>query len=340
MATLHFADPARPVTRGIRWRHRFSLLALVACVALIAWGGLVTSIDAGLAVPDWPTSFGSYDPLATGFQDPTHPDARWWDRLPILAEHGHRLLGALMGLLTVVLALWTWRADPRSWMRRLGFAALGLVVLQGILGGLRVIWVSLDLAVVHALTAQLFFSLFVALTLFTAPGWLRAESVPAATPEVRRLGRLALATVAALYVQILLGALLRHPGAGIHGGFASVHIAGAAVVTVLVLITFNQIRRHFTAYRLLNRTGWFMLGAVVAQLMLGFAAFLVLVLETRMAQRSMVQVALNSAHLVVGALLTAATVCLMLLAFRRPAGGASHVQDPVTAPQPLQPVGS
>ena len=340
MARLRFDDPAYPLPPETRWRYRFSMLAVVVCIALISWGGLVTSIDAGLAVPDWPTSFGSYNPLATGFEDPANPTSRWWHHLPILAEHGHRLLGALVGLLTVALALWTWRFDPRRWMRRLGFAALGLVVFQGILGGLRVIWVSLDLAVVHALAAQLYFSLLVALALFTSTGWLRAESALADGPETKRLGTFAIATVAALYVQIILGALLRHPGAGVHLGFALVHITGAFVVLTLVLATCSRVRQDFSGHRLLNRAAWIMLGAVVVQLMLGFTAFTVLLFETRLAQRSTAQVVLNSAHLVVGTLLLASAVCLALLSVRRPARSQPHPQESLALKEPMPSLGS
>ncbi len=338
MGRLFFDAHPYPVTRQTRWRYRYSILAVVATVALMAWGGLVTSIDAGLAVPDWPRSFGSYDPLATGFEDPTDPTARWWHRLPILAEHGHRLLGALVGLLTLGLALWTWRADRRRWMRKLGFAALGLVIVQGILGGLRVIWVSLDLAVVHALTAHLFFSLLVVLTLFTAPGWLRAESAPSASPQARRLGLLAAVTVATLYVQIILGALLRQFGAGVDLWFAGVHITGAFVVVGLVLATFSHTRQHFSTHRLLNRAAWFMMGAVATQMMLGFSAFTVLLVETQLALRSAMQVVLNSSHLVVGALLLAAAVSLALLSFRRPLSDVSRTHESVTVKETMQPI--
>ena len=340
MGRLRFDAPPHPVTRQTRWRYRYSILAVVASVALISWGGLVTSIDAGLAVPDWPSAFGSYDPLATGFDDPTDPSARWWHRLPILAEHGHRLLGALVGLLTLGLALWTWRADRRHWMRWLGFAALGLVVVQGILGGLRVIWVSLDLAVVHALTAPLFFSLLVALALFISPGWLRAESAVPTSPQTRRLGLLAGATVAALYVQIILGTLLRHPGAGVNLGFAGLHVTGAFVVLALVLATCSRVRQHCRMYRLLNRAAWFMLGAVATQLMLGFSAFTVLLVETQMAQRSAIQVVLNSSHLVVGTLLLAAAVSLALLLFRRPPSDGSRTRNPLVIKEPVHLIGS
>ncbi|NBC17255.1 MAG: cytochrome oxidase assembly protein, partial [Bacteroidetes bacterium] len=323
MARWHFGTQTYPVTTETRWRHRFTLLSVCVAVLLISWGGLVTSIDAGLAVPDWPASFGSYDPFKTGFEDPTDPNARWWHRLPILAEHGHRLIGALMGILTIILALWTWRADPRRWMRNLGFAALGLVVVQGILGGLRVVWVSLDLAVVHACTAQIFFALLVAMTLFTSKSWLRADSVPPRSPATRRLTGLAIATVGLLYVQIILGALLRHPGAGVHPLFVVIHITGAFVVLGLVVSVFLTVRTHFEEQRLLRRGSAFMMSLVLLQIVLGFSAYAVLLYETSMARRSVIQVVLNSTHLVIGALLMATAVSTALLALRRPTTSAS-----------------
>lgn len=317
MPLLRFDAAVHPVTRQTRRRYHFTLLTIVVAVILVSWGGLVTSIDAGLAVPDWPTSFGSFDPLETGYEDPTDPTARWWHRLPILAEHGHRLLGALVGLLTLLLAFWTWQADPRVWMRRLGLAALALVIVQGALGGLRVIWVSLDLAVVHAAVAQIFFSLLVAMALFTSGSWLRAETVLPASAQAKRLASLAVATVGAVYLQIILGALLRHFGTGVHLLFVGVHVTGAFVVVGLAMATFKFVQRYFGHYRLLNRAAWFMFGAVGVQFALGFMAFLVLWVETQMAQRSVLQIVLSSGHLVVGAFVMASAVCLALLALRR-----------------------
>lgn len=317
MFQLYIQAPALPAGPETHWRHRFSMAGVVLCVILIGWGGFVTSIDAGLAVPDWPASFGSYDPVKTGFSDPTNPDARWWQHTPVLAEHGHRLLGALLGLWVLILALWTWRREARPWMRRLSGAALGLVVLQGILGGLRVVWVSLDLAVVHALGAQLLFGLLLAMTLFTSASWLAATGIPREHAGTRRLRMLGAATVMALIVQILLGALLRHPGGGVHLGFAVVHIVGAMAVVGLIVVTCGGIRRDFAAHRLLNRAAWVMMGAVFVQVALGFLAFAVLLIEHRMAMRSTMQVVLNSAHLVMGAGLFGAAICMLLLLMRR-----------------------
>lgn len=317
MFRLYIQDPARPAGPETHWRHRFSVAGVALCVILMGWGGFVTSIDAGLAVPDWPASFGSYDPVTTGFSDPTNPDARWWQYTPVLAEHGHRILGALLGMWVLILALWTWRTEARPWMRRLGIVALGLVVLQGLLGGLRVVWVSLDLAVVHALGAQLLFGLLLAMTVFTSASWLTATGVPQEHVGTRRLRMLSAATVIALIVQILLGALLRHPGGGVHLGFAVVHIVGAMAVLGLIVVTCGSIRRDFAANRLLNRAAWVMMGTVFVQLALGFLAFAVLLIEHRMAMRSTMQIVLNSAHLVMGAVLFGAAVCTLLLLLRR-----------------------
>ena len=338
MARLCIVDPALSADHDVRWRHRYSIFGIALSLALIGWGGVVTSIDAGLAVPDWPSSFGSYDPLHTGFNDSANPSSRWWRHLPILAEHGHRLLGALVGLWVLTLALWTWRADPRRWMRILGASALGLVILQGVLGGLRVLWVSLDLAVAHALGAQLFFSVIVAMTLFTSPPWVRGHVAPAAPEKARRLS---LATALAIYGQILLGALLRHPGAGVHLGFTMVHVTGSLVVLGLILATCSCVRRDFPSNRLLNRAAWAMIGAVVAQMLLGLFALIVLVFESSLAERSATQVTLNSAHVVLGALLLGIAVCLMLLLMRRAAPDKSpsarlanllHVGWPTSTP--------
>ena len=320
--------------REMRWRHRSTILAVLVAVALIGWGGFVTSIDAGMAVPDWPASFGSFDPFQTGFHDPADPAAAWWNRVPILAEHGHRLLGMLMGLFTVVLALWTWRADPRRWMRVLGFAALGLVIAQGVLGGLRVRLISVDLAVVHACVAQIFFSLLVALALFTSKGWMQARPLSASLENPLRLRWMAGLTAAMLYVQIILGALLRHPGTGLDPMLAGIHMAGAFVAAGLIITTFVLVRQRSTG-RLLRWAASAMLGLLIAQVALGFTAYFVLLDEAGVLQPSNFQVVVNTSHLVVGTLLMASAVSLLLLAWHRPARAAApsfSTGKPVASP--------
>jgi cytochrome c oxidase assembly protein subunit 15 len=324
------------------WRRYFSALTIVATVILISWGGIVTSIEAGMAVPDWPTSFGSYDPFRTGLYNPDDPSARWWNVLPVLAEHGHRLIGALVGLLTVVLAGWTWWADDRRWMRYLSAGALLLVTLQGLLGGFRVTANSVTLAAVHACTAQIFFALLVALTLFTTPTWRTRRGALPDTPRTWRLRWLSLVAVVALYIQIVLGAVLRHHGQGIDPLFASIHIAGAFAVTGLLLAVFVYVQKHFDANGPLTRATWTMVGAVSVQFALGLAAYVVMLHETQMVQ-SFWQTLLTVGHLVVGALLMATTVATALLAWRRrlpvpftrpEAGGDAAAREPVVDAAP------
>ncbi len=283
-------------------RHRFTILTIITTVLLMAWGAFVTSIDAGLAVPDWPSSFNSYDPF--------NPWPGWWTITPVLAEHGHRLLGALVGLFTLVLSIWTVAADGRRWVRRLSVGALALVVLQGILGGLRVVWVSLDLAVIHACIAQLFFSMLVCMAVFTSARWI---DLGTSAPEVRtssRLVRVTFATSAVIYIQIVLGALLRHPGTGIDLTLASLHIVWAFVVIGLVLTAAYRVQQWFRDVLPLRRWRDAMVGVLSIQFLLGITAFFVLLDETGVTRPSNLQVAANTAHMVVGALLMASSVGL------------------------------
>ncbi|MGB7624781.1 MAG: COX15/CtaA family protein, partial [Terriglobia bacterium] len=143
---------------GGRGLHRFLVFLSLATLVLIVAGALVTSNDAGLSVPDWPTSFGSFrmPPMVGG----------------ILYEHGHRMIAASVGLLTVVLTLWILWKERRTWMRRLGVVALLAVIVQGVFGGITVrFFLPPPVSTLHACLAQLFFALVVSLAVFTSPGW-------------------------------------------------------------------------------------------------------------------------------------------------------------------------
>src|SRR5262245_4296241 len=183
------------------WLHRYAKLVAASTVLLIAAGGMVTSTGSGLAVPDWPNSYGYFmfsfplDKMVGG----------------ILYEHGHRMIASTVGFLTIILAAWTWRVEPRRWVRWLGVAALGAVILQGLLGGLTVLFfLPAPISIGHAGLAQLFFCITLSLALFTSPGW-RATVDPVDDPTLRRI---ALTTTAMIYCQIVLGAAMRHLGAG------------------------------------------------------------------------------------------------------------------------------
>ncbi|MCY4160068.1 MAG: COX15/CtaA family protein, partial [Bacteroidetes bacterium] len=266
-----------PGVLASRSRYYYTATGLVLCLILVSWGGVVTSIEAGLAVPDWPSSFGSYDPIATGYSDPANPDARWWQVGPILAEHGHRLVGALVGLWTIGLALWTLATDSRRWVRIVAISAVGLVLIQGLLGGLRVIWISTDLAVVHAMGAQLFFGTVAALTLFNSRIWF--EHSVGDSPDIRQLRILTISTVIAVYVQILLGALLRHSGDGIEVNFIVVHVIGSIVALSLIIITYGYIRENFRTKPVLDRGACWIVFCVALQFSLGVIFLIVLLYE-------------------------------------------------------------
>ena len=182
--------------------HRFAQLVAASTVFLVLAGSLVTSTDSGLAVPDWPTTYG--------WNMFTFPPSKWVGG--IFYEHGHRLIASAVGMLTIVLAAWLWTSEARGWMKRLGAIALAAVILQGLLGGLTVLFfLPAPVSTAHAALAEIFFCLTVAIALFTSPGWLRGDG----QTNDSRLRGLATATTALVYVQILVGATMRHTDAGL-----------------------------------------------------------------------------------------------------------------------------
>ncbi len=191
--------PQRNVTSG-GWLHLYARLVVLATFLLIIAGGLVTSTDSGLAVPDWPLSYGMFFPPMVG---------------GIFYEHGHRMIAGTVGLMTLALTVWIWRKEERAWVRKLGVAALVTVVIQALLGGITVLWMLPPVvSTSHLGTAMAFFALVTALAIVTSTGWQRAvpaRPVPGAMP----LTQLAGATTLIVYGQILLGAAMRHTGAGL-----------------------------------------------------------------------------------------------------------------------------
>ena len=215
------------------WLHRFAVLTAAATLALIGIGGLVTSHEAGMSVPDWPTSYG-YNMFL-------FPIARWWHAGNIFYEHSHRLFASGVGLLTTILAVWLWFKELRRWLRWLGAIAFFTVVLQGVLGGLRVVLFADQIGIFHAALAQLFFVLVCAIALFTSKWWrewegrsaawregarVQASPAPAET-QTRELPRAGSETVVPtmrglflfgtvlILFQLILGATMRHQHAGL-----------------------------------------------------------------------------------------------------------------------------
>lgn len=198
------ASAPRGSETGIRSRqpaglHRYALAVSGCTFALIFAGGLVTSTGSGLAVPDWPLSFGQFFPEMKG---------------GVLFEHGHRMVAAGVGLLTIGLYVWTLAAKARKSVKLLAGCALGAVVLQGLLGGLTVLMkLPPAVSVAHACLAQLFLCATVAVAAMTGPGWDRPS--PAAGGGGVPLRALALAATVAVFGQLILGAVMRHTHAGL-----------------------------------------------------------------------------------------------------------------------------
>jgi len=283
-----------------RNHHRFALLLACWTFLLIIAGALVTSNDAGLSVPDWPTSFGS------------------WYKIPKLVggvqfEHTHRMIAQGAGLLTIILAVWTWRAEKRRWLRILAYAAVGTVIAQGILGGLTVLfYLPPAISSAHAALAQTFFCLAVAMATFTSQKWIEEE--PRVEFDERRpsLFTLTLLSIFVLYVQLILGALFRH-----HGLSWWPHVANAVVVSFVLAWTAVRALTVYSKVEAVRRPAILMLSLVIAQLCLGFTAFLTRVEWGKdEVQPELPMVISTVTHVAVGALLLATTVILAIQVWR------------------------
>jgi len=190
------------INRPLHW---FAVLTAVATFLLLGAGGLVTSHEAGMSVPDWPNSYG-YNMFA-------FPISKWTGG--IFYEHTHRLWASVVGLMTTILAVWLWRKDSRKWMKGLGVIAFLLVVAQGVLGGLRVTMKMDSLGIFHGVVAQTFFVLTCAITLFTSRFWIELAAKQKTFPVPRGLRSHVLFVTILIFLQLVLGATMRHQHAGL-----------------------------------------------------------------------------------------------------------------------------
>jgi cytochrome c oxidase assembly protein subunit 15 len=248
-------------------------------------------------------------------------------------EHTHRMIAEFIGLLTIVIAIWTWRADRRRWMKYLGVSALGTVIAQGILGGLTVLFfLPPAISSAHAAVAQTFFCIAVCIALFTGRGWV--EEVPQVETDVRRpsLQTLTLSSIFVLYVQLILGAMFRH-----HGLSWWPHVANSVVVAFVLGWTAVRALSEYSKIDAVRRPAIIMLSLLIAQLCLGFIAFLTRVAWGKDAvQPELPMVISTVAHVAVGALLLATAVVLAIQVWRRVPVAfeervASSERNPVTA---------
>ena len=284
------------------------MLTAAATLLLIVAGGLVTSTGSGLAVPDWPLSYGTLWPPMVG---------------GIFYEHGHRMIAGFVAILTVILAVWLQLRESRRWVRRLGFLAVFVVLLQASLGGVTVLWLlPATVSIAHAGLATAFFCLVCTLATVTSPTFRAAASDRRGSSVA--LLRIAIVAAIATYIQILLGATMRHLGAGLAcRGFplcngylippldstaVTLHFAhrvAALLVLVLVIATAWRVRTRTAPA--IRRPGTVAPLFAAGQICLGILAV-----------TSGLDVATTTAHVAGGALLLATLVILILQAYVHP----------------------
>ena len=282
------------------------------------FGASVTSNDAGLSVPDWPTSFG------------------YLVKVPHLVggvrfEWSHRMVAGSLVILTLAIAAWTFFVERRSWLRKLALAALGTVVAQAILGGMTVLYLQPPaVSTAHAAVAQTFFCIAVCIAIFTGRKWV--EEVPQVEHDPRRpsLFTLTLLSIFVLYVQLILGGMFRHRGMSWWP-----HVVHAALVAFVLTWTAIRALSVFSKIEAVRKPAIMMLSLLITQLCLGFAAFL-----TRVAwgkdtvQPELPMVVSTVAHVAVGALLLATTVVLAIQVWRHvPVAFAERVPGTERTPQ-------
>lgn len=289
--------------------HRFAIFLACCVVLLITAGGLVKSLEAGLSVPDWPTSYGGLNP------------PRWWEIENVRAEHGHRLIAGTVALMTVGLAVWIHRRDDRKAVRRLSSLAVVTVLLQALLGGVTVLlFLPPAISASHAALAQLFLCLVVTIAVLTSRSWPR----DVAYSEKSQLLPAAPLLTGLIYVQIIVGAIMRHTGAGLaipdfplafgrlvppdftYGIFIHyLHRLGALAVTVVAIAVIVQAFRR----------GWEYSGIRAAAIALGILVALQVTLGATVVLTEKA-VLPNTVHVGVGALVLATSLVLTLNGWR------------------------
>jgi cytochrome c oxidase assembly protein subunit 15 len=280
--------------------HAFAVFTACAALVVITAGALVTSNDAGLSVPDWPTSFG------------------YLVKVPhfvggVRYEWSHRMVAGTLVTLTLAIALWTLLVEKRRWLRWLAVGAFLTVIAQATLGGLTVLlfqppWIS----TAHATVAQTFFCIAVSIALFTGRKWV--EEQPRVEFDTRRpaLFTLTLLSIFVLYVQLILGGMFRH-----HGMSWSPHVLNAVIVAFVLAWTAIRAISAYSNIDAVRRPAIVMLSLLITQLCLGFAAFLARVAWGRSAvQPELPMVVSTVMHVAVGAMLLATTVVLAIQVWR------------------------
>jgi len=276
--------------------HRFAIFVVCWTILLLVAGALVTSNEAALSVPDWPLSYGTLTPPMVG---------------GIRYEHSHRVIAGVLGLLSIVLAVWVWAKDERRWLRWFSVIAVAGIAAQAVLGG-EVVRKLLHywLPVVHACFAQIVFAALLSIAVFTSRWWISDQ------PQVEDTGSpsvhsLAIANAAVIYLQVILGAGFRHKEIPVWP-----HMVGALVVLGMVIWLAAVLRRRFEKAAAISKTRILLHAILGTQLLLGLGAYWSRLTTADAPQPMPLMVTLTVLHTVVGAILFGVSVLIVLLCYR------------------------
>jgi len=336
------SSDSQPLTfDSSRWPHRLALVLCCTTFPLVWVGGLVTSYKAGMAFPDWPTSDGYFlffYPWLDWLRGP-------WD---LFVEHGHRLLASFVGVLTIAFCWSVFLTKQPKWLRTMGVIAVLGVVLQGVLGGMRVLFNERTLAMIHGCVGPAFFALTAALVVVTSRRWRRVgeslrDSQASFGETGLRVGIMAIALPVLAYAQIVLGAQLRHfsPEGSplVYQGFVWFHVVVGVALAAYILWTAINVARTARRSWSLMMPASILVMLVIAQLGLGAAtwvykynfpafmagseeasAFTVHAMDWRQAQIATAHVATGSLILVISTLLALRTARLVWMREEKPQG--------------------
>jgi cytochrome c oxidase assembly protein subunit 15 len=276
--------------------HKYALFVVAWAVVLLTAGALVTSEDAALAVPDWPLSYGSLNPPMVG---------------GIAFEHSHRLIAAGLGLWIIGLAFLLWKYDERPWMKYLGFAALGGVIVQGVLGGLTVLkLLHYWLPVMHACTAEIMFAILTSIAVFTSRWYMQnlPQYVDTGSPSVHSIVTL---NSFVIFLQVLAGAGFRHKYLSLKP-----HVFGAPIVLAMVIWTVLVLKKRFPEVPALSRMRTLLHSVVGLQILLGLVALWARINSAEDPQPLPPVVISTVVHTVVGAFLFATSIATVIVCYR------------------------
>jgi cytochrome c oxidase assembly protein subunit 15 len=276
--------------------HRFAIFVVCWTILLLIAGALVTSNEAALSVPDWPLSYGTLTPPMVG---------------GIRYEHSHRIIAAVLGLLSIVLAVWVWAKDERRWLRWFSAIAVAGIAAQGVLGG-EVVRQLLHywLPVAHACFAQIVFAALLSIAVFTSRWWIsdQPQLEDTGSPSIHSL---AIANAVVIYLQVILGAGFRHKEIPVWP-----HMVGALIVLGMVIWLAAVLRRRFEKSAAISKTRILLHAILGTQLLLGLGAYWSRLTTADAPQPMPLMVTLTVLHTVVGAILFGVSILIVLLCYR------------------------